>query len=447
MRIIVIGAGTSGLYAALVLARAGHDVVVVEKDAQPPEVAGDDLSTWHRRGTPQAHLPHGFVGRGRALLASRAPDVLRAVLDAGAVDFDLAACAPAGPSEPGDEELKILFARRPLLESALWRAAEREPTIELRARTTVTGVASGTVATDRGELRAELVIDASGRRSPVAKWLGTPAPLVEECGIVYYSRYYRLRAGAELPPSRWLWGPRAELPFALALVHLAERGIHSITIATPTFDAELKCLRESASFTALCRFLPAFAPWADAARFEPIGDVLAMGGIQNVLRERAHAPRVIAIGDALCHTNAAYGWGMSLGMDHATALADTLDEVRSLDDVGTAYHARVDPEARARWELSTQQDRTRVRAWRGEPPARDDQRAAAMRAVAPAAMVDPHVFRVVMKVSSLLASADVLLDAELQARARAALAKTPPPAPPAPPSRDDALAAILGASA
>jgi hypothetical protein len=52
-----------------------------------------------------------------------------------------------------------------------------------------------TIQTDQGALDADLVIDAAGRRSPLWKWTSADAN-VDECGMVYYSRYFRLRPGA-----------------------------------------------------------------------------------------------------------------------------------------------------------------------------------------------------------------------------------------------------------
>jgi 2-polyprenyl-6-methoxyphenol hydroxylase-like FAD-dependent oxidoreductase len=442
MRIVIVGAGTSGLFAALVLARTGHDVTVIEKDPQPSPIDAASVAHWSRPGTPQAHLPHGFMARGRALVAAHAPDVLGALFEAGAVDFELAPFVPGGERMPGDDEMRIVFCRRPLFESVLWRAVEREHRVELRYATTVSALGRGGVVTDHGELRADLIIDAGGRRSPIAKWLGAPEPLVEPCGLVYYSTYFRLRPGVGLPRGPWLWGPRAELPFAIAIVHLADRGIYSITFGVPSFDAELKVLRDRRAFAAACALLPAFAPWADGARAEPITEVLAMGGLQNVLREQPHGSGVIAIGDALCHTNAAYGWGIALGMEHAVALGEILQDSPSVEDATRAYHTRVGPETRARWEQSVQQDRARIGAWRGEPPHEHDHRAAVLRALAPAIMLDPFVFRAVMRSSLLLDGADALLDPELMARARDAIARSPQAVPLPVPTRDMLLAAV-----
>ncbi len=443
MRIVIVGAGTTGLFAALVLARTGHNVALVEKDPLPAPIDAAAVESWSRPGTPQAQLPHAFMARGRALLATHAPDVLAALFEVGAHDFELASFVPGGERLASDEELRVVFCRRPLFESVLWRAVEREPRIELWCATSVVALRPENVlVTERGELGAELIIDAGGRRSPFARWVGAPEALVEPCGLVYYSTYFRLRPGAELPRGPWLWGPRAELPFATAIVHLADRGYYSITFGVPIHDAELKILRDRRAFAAICALLPAFAPWADEARAEPVTDVLAMGGLQNVLRERPYAPGVIAIGDALCHTNAAYGWGVSLGMEHAVALAEILQGAPSIEEATSAYHDRVGPETRARWELSVQQDRARVSAWRGEPFDARDQRAAVQRALAPAVMLDPVVFRAVMRSALLLDDADALLDPALIARARLASARSTQATLAPVAERDEVLAAV-----
>ena len=62
------------------------------------------------------------------------------------------------------------------------------------------------VRTDRGDLAADLVVDATGRRSPVDDWLTqigarTTATWRAECGIAYFSRHYRVRPGAAARPA------------------------------------------------------------------------------------------------------------------------------------------------------------------------------------------------------------------------------------------------------
>ena len=96
MKIIVAGGGVSGLMSALALGRAGHEVVVVERDGNAvPPTAGDAFSTWQRPGAPHVRHSHAFLARLRALLRDRAPDVLAALLDAGATEIRVDEMMPA----------------------------------------------------------------------------------------------------------------------------------------------------------------------------------------------------------------------------------------------------------------------------------------------------------------------------------------------------------------
>ena len=55
MRVAIAGAGPTGLYTSLALARRGHAVVVVDRDTGP---ARD--GQWRRAGVMQFHHPHAF---------------------------------------------------------------------------------------------------------------------------------------------------------------------------------------------------------------------------------------------------------------------------------------------------------------------------------------------------------------------------------------------------
>ncbi len=435
----------------------------------PPAVTvADVFDAWKRRGTPQALLPHGYMGKARALLAARAPDLLAAMYAAGAVDFDMGAFVPGGARLPEDDELRVLFCRRPLVESRLWEAALREPRIVIRsgsaARGLVFGEAGltprvcGVVTEDGAELRADLVVDAGGRRSPVWEWLRAAGARVpdareEACGLVYYSRYYALQEGASFPKGPWLWGPRAELPYAMAIVHLADRGVFSVTLALPTGEHELRAIRDAAAFDAACAALPSFAPWVAAATARPISEVLMMGGLQNVLRDFVSEGEpvvdgLLPIGDTLCHTNAAYGWGVTLGAIHAFALVDALAQ-HPTDARARArsLHRSVAAENAARWQVSVEQDHARARAWRGEAPRPDDvPRAAALGQLAAAAPRDPRVFRAYARFTLLLDPAERLLgDRALCELARAATGDAAP-ARSAAPSRAELLSIVATAA-
>jgi len=119
MRIAIAGGGIGGLTSALLLARAGHDVVVCERDEAPtPAGAEEAWAAWPRPGTPQARLGHAFLPGFRRLLNERLGDVLEEVLSAAPLS-DAAADIPGGRRQPGDADMTLILARRPVLESVL----------------------------------------------------------------------------------------------------------------------------------------------------------------------------------------------------------------------------------------------------------------------------------------------------------------------------------------
>src|SRR6266498_2820461 len=111
MGFVVAGGGVAGLAAALAVARAGHEAVVVERDAVEPGSDPQSAFADDRRGIPHFFQPHAFLPRGRRVLTSVAPDVLGALMEAGAEPQDLAARLH-GEREPGDEDLVYLWVRR-----------------------------------------------------------------------------------------------------------------------------------------------------------------------------------------------------------------------------------------------------------------------------------------------------------------------------------------------
>jgi glycine/D-amino acid oxidase-like deaminating enzyme len=86
MRVSIVGAGPTGLFTAIALARRGHRVTVVDRDRGP---AGD--GTWERRGVMQFHHPHGLRKQVVDALEAEMPEVRAALIAAGAVETILPA--------------------------------------------------------------------------------------------------------------------------------------------------------------------------------------------------------------------------------------------------------------------------------------------------------------------------------------------------------------------
>jgi 2-polyprenyl-6-methoxyphenol hydroxylase-like FAD-dependent oxidoreductase len=350
--VAIAGAGIAGLGAALALARAGTRVTLLERDAMPlPETPALAFERWERRGAPQAKHSHAFLARLRNLLRDRMPDVLAALLAAGAEELPLANLLRAGiddPSpRPGDEDLTLLACRRVTFEWVLHRLALAEPNVllrdgcevrgllvdgELSGKPRVAGLRVRAAGIAEEEVRADLVVDAAGRRSPLASWLapaGLPAldEVSEPCGVFYCSRFYRLRDGVAPPERETTIG--ADLGYLKFAIFHGDARIFSITFAAPPEDKPLRALLREAPFEAAARALPAMARWIDPAIAEPITPVYGMDGLRNTRRRLADAgePRVaglVSLGDAAIHTNPLYGRGCSFALVHAFLLADSL---------------------------------------------------------------------------------------------------------------------------
>ena len=79
-RVVIAGAGFSGLAAALFLARRGHTVTVVDRDGPPPHGSPqDDVDGWRHPGAPQARQSNALLGRACRVLTDEAPDVIDAL--------------------------------------------------------------------------------------------------------------------------------------------------------------------------------------------------------------------------------------------------------------------------------------------------------------------------------------------------------------------------------
>jgi 2-polyprenyl-6-methoxyphenol hydroxylase-like FAD-dependent oxidoreductase len=457
MRFVVAGGGVAGLACALAVARAGHRAVVLERDVIPAGGAPADAFDVPRRGIPHFQQPHAFLPRGRRVLRDLAPDVLEVLLDAGAEPQDLAT-GLHGPREPDDEDLVYLWVRRPLIEWALRRAAAAEPGVELRSGTQVTGIlaeknpgrAVGVTVAGAEPVRGDVVVDALGRyRCPV----GWPRARTEptDSGAIYYCRYFRLAEGAE--HLAWpLLNPRGDLGYLGFNTFRGDNRTYAIILLTPTTDRELRVLRDERAWMSACAAIRPLDQITAPDHGVPITAVMPMGGLMNA--DRFGDPgmrRVVAVGDALCHTDPAFAYGVSFALIHAQALAQAVVEAADADEVRDRFMGAVEPEARERYELACATDAARGRRWAGEALDVGNARGCYelfgfTTAIAAAPHDDAVLRRTVRRIGLLDRTAEFDRDAALHARIEeifAGLMHTPQP-PPGPP-RDQLLAALSGA--
>ena len=191
---VVVGASMAGLLATRVLVDRFETVTLVDKDRLLDDGAA-------RPGTPQARHIHVMQKAGQATLEDLFPGYSEELTTAGAVLIDLASdlqiYEEGGFLADGPTRQPIRCASRPVFEQVTRRRVAALDRIEVRDgchfvdylveddASTVTGV---TVRTGDGEreIRADLVVDATGRTSRTSTWLeahGYDPPPREEVRI------------------------------------------------------------------------------------------------------------------------------------------------------------------------------------------------------------------------------------------------------------------------
>lgn len=183
---VVIGARCAGAPTAMLLARRGYRVLLVDRATFP----SDTMSTHYIHISGTARLARwGLLDR---LAATGCPPITRLSFDAGDIAF-------AGSPPPRDGIARAYAPRRTILDALLVDAAA-EAGVELREAfivdeltrdgDCVTGIRGrdrrGTVVTER----ARLVIGADGRRSLLARTVDAPQYEVVPPLTTYYYTYW-----------------------------------------------------------------------------------------------------------------------------------------------------------------------------------------------------------------------------------------------------------------
>ena len=145
MKIAIIGASAAGSFAALLLARIGHDVLVLERDhLEPAADIESAAATAFRPTAPQIVQPHIIMAKCRELLRERLPDIYQSLLNVGVAEAPLATQMPPTLADktarPGDECQTVLATRRSTVDWVLRRAIVLEPGVTLRYGVRVVGL-------------------------------------------------------------------------------------------------------------------------------------------------------------------------------------------------------------------------------------------------------------------------------------------------------------------
>jgi 2-polyprenyl-6-methoxyphenol hydroxylase-like FAD-dependent oxidoreductase len=464
-RIVFVGGGIVGLCGAMMLARDGHEVTVLERDAAPPTAPDAAWDTWERQGVNQFRIIHFLLARFRHVADAELPGLTDALAAAGALRTNPLGRVPAqisGGWRDGDERFEFITARRPVAEAVVAAMAASTDGLTIRRGVTVSGVladqrADGMVHvrgvhTDGGDdIDADLVIDAGGRRSAMPGWLreaGSPGPQEEpeDSGFVYYIRHFRAPDGS-MPMS---FGGGLQAYGSISTLTLgADNGTWGMGVIASAKDAAMRGLTRVDAWERVIGSYPFIAHWLKG---EPLTDVKVMAKIED--RRRSFvidgvpvATGVLPLGDAWACTNPSLGRGISIGLLHAAELRALLREA-SLDDarsMALRWHERTTSTVQPYYDDTIAFDRHRLAeidaTIDGRPYETTDPGWQLGQALAQSATKDGDLFRASLDINMLLKrGVDALSQPGLAERAIALADPTPAPGP----DRAGLLALVAG---
>jgi 2-polyprenyl-6-methoxyphenol hydroxylase-like FAD-dependent oxidoreductase len=375
---VIIGGGLAGLLAAHALLGGVERLTVIEQDRYPqqPEFGG---------GIPQGRHVHVLITGGQQILDELLPGVVDSLKSAGArhlmLPRDMLVYTRTGWHHRFPEgRFSLVSCTRPLLDHivrdrVLSGAAESGTELSILQGTRVTGLlgtadrVAGVVIRQRGEgaasaqatreMTADLVVDASGRRSRAPRWLqdlGARAAREDrvDAKLAYATRLYRFAHEPDAAVNIWAM---PDCPRGGVLLPV-EGGRWLLTLSG--FGGHGPATDEAGFLEHTARLKSAYL-WDLMKNAEPLSPVFGFADTANCLRhydEKGAAPDgFVAVGDAQCAFNPLYGQGMTVAAAHALALHKTLAKRQ----VGAGFAAQaqraVARESSMPWLYTTSADR------------------------------------------------------------------------------------------
>jgi menaquinone-9 beta-reductase len=331
--VIVVGARCAGAPLATMLARAGLQVCVIDRDRFP----SDTLSTHGIQPTGVRVLERlGLLDS----LIELAPPMVRGRMVFGELNVAI-------DDIVGITGAPVLSVRRITLDEILIRTAA-EAGAEVRTGTAVTGLVTeggrvAGVATAAGELRAPLVVGADGTRSTIAKLVGAGEYHPTANGRVFMWAYYE---GDPTNGEMWI-GKVGDHAY---LVMPTDAGL-CLVAACPSIDRRDEVRADRAAV-----YEDGVRAWPElrdhVAGLTRVGAIHTMANMHGFFRESA-GPGWVLVGDAGHFKDPTPGQGIADALRQVEKLAGAVEcglggDARGADDVLHEWWRWRDEDA---WEM------------------------------------------------------------------------------------------------
>jgi flavin-dependent dehydrogenase len=314
--VVIVGARVAGSATAMLLARLGHDVLVVDQASFPSDtvsthsIARSGVVQLRRWGLLDEVLDSGTPAIRQVTFHAGGESVRRVIKEKSGVDL-------------------VVAPRRYLLDTILAGAALRAGA-EVRDGVTVTGVrrggrgrVTGVDGHDRAgapvELDARYIVGADGLGSRVARSVGAPINEARQADGAGQYAYYE---GIPWSGFEFFVAPRS-----FAGVFPTHHGQACIWVCSPAADARAVRRQTGSRAAAFAQLLRRSAP-ALAERLQPARRTSPVQGMlrqPNQLRQ-AFGPGWALVGDAGYYRDAVTAYGISDAFHHAELLASALDQ-------------------------------------------------------------------------------------------------------------------------